>query len=620
MRKGNFYLGAFVALAMGALVGCSKDDGESAKVTPDMTTSFANICIVMPDHTGTRAEDDEPSRATGGYENGTAEENKIDELLLVFYDAQGNVVGSSTRKDITGNNRPTGDPIETIYSNTVEIKLNEGANMPASVMAYVNPANTTSQNDRLDRVRSLTRDINQLQTDGAHFLMNNSGHYEGGVYTIASKVNPQFIYADKEEAEKSADKAAVIYVERVAAKVKVAMNPNPTINEPEVTSPDGAETYSLKFVPESWALTATARTTMLLKNLNVNTADLNAAFNGDAAWITPSTAPYRTFWARSYGYGIPSEVPQPAEGIKFPVTGEEEGNYLLDYITLADENFQSLKNGDAYISMNDTKAVYIPENTMRGERFTSPENFPNPYASVTSAIVKGHYEVTGDDADKFADGFYLRKYSKVTGEETTQVYAIYTEDELKKAMLENQPYFRVNENDATGTDAAVAVIHKDEASDITGAAVKNPANRYTIQIAANYNGPIFTPTTNDDGTTTWNQVTADRETVIARINADLEKFAGQAMYYNGGKAFFYVPIKHNGTGSNAFIEKPKTGDYGIVRNHSYQVTINSISGLATGVADENDKPLPDPTPTQTYFINATMNVLAWHVMSQSVDL
>ncbi len=34
MRKGNFYLGAFVALAMGALAGCSKDDGESAKVTP----------------------------------------------------------------------------------------------------------------------------------------------------------------------------------------------------------------------------------------------------------------------------------------------------------------------------------------------------------------------------------------------------------------------------------------------------------------------------------------------------------------------------------------------------------------------------------------------------------
>ena len=70
MRKGNFYLGAFVALAMGALVGCSKDDGESAKVTPDMTTSFANISIVMPDHTGTRAEGDEPSRATGGYSPG----------------------------------------------------------------------------------------------------------------------------------------------------------------------------------------------------------------------------------------------------------------------------------------------------------------------------------------------------------------------------------------------------------------------------------------------------------------------------------------------------------------------------------------------------------------------
>ncbi len=64
MRKGNFYLGAFVALAMGALAGCSKDDGESAKVTPDMTTSFANISIVMPDHTGTRAEGDEQAADT----------------------------------------------------------------------------------------------------------------------------------------------------------------------------------------------------------------------------------------------------------------------------------------------------------------------------------------------------------------------------------------------------------------------------------------------------------------------------------------------------------------------------------------------------------------------------
>jgi len=628
MKKVNLYLGALAALATCALIGCQKDDGGSDKITSEMATSFANISIVMPGHANSRAEGDE-GRSSTIYDNGTADENKIGELLLMFYDAQGNVVGSSTTTSTTATTgTTTGTPIEAFFTNTVLITMKEGANVPVSVVAYVNPANTTSQNDRLEQIRNLIRTSDQIKNDKG-FLMNNSGHYENGIYTIAAKLNSNFIYTSEDKAKKALQDngdaiAAKIYVERVAAKVKVAMNPDLTI-EPYTVGTDTRTNYSLRFVPESWALTATAKNTLLIKNMNTTINSLNTALNGNTSWAIPTDAAYRTFWARSYGYGIPNEVPQPQDGIIIPVTGKDnDPNYLLNYVSYNSNEFKSLEKDGAYITMANTEAVYIPENTMRGGRFVDLENFPNPYASVTSAVIKGHYEVTGDNENKFADGFYLRQYSEGTGEGTLVTkYGIYTESEVIKAMLHGQAVLRVNADNAEGVENIIKLTHNDKTYDIKGQKVPNAANHYTIQIDPQKinNTHIFRPTNNNDGSVTWTEVAeADKNKAIGEINEELDKFAGQALYYNGGKAFFYVPIKHNGTGTDAFIDQPNTGDYGIVRNHSYQVTINSIKGLATGIADDNDKPLPDPTPTQAYFINASMNILSWHIMGQTVDL
>lgn len=631
MKKSNLFFSAIMALAVGSLTGCTSDDLEQSNiVTPELTQSFANISIVMPNHAGTRVDDgtnvDDTYQDGDNFEYGTAAENKIGSILLVFYDAQGNVVGTSAPTDLGDKNTQTGGSVATVYKNTIELKLNEGANLPAQVMAYVNPANRTSQTDVLSRILTLTRTKDQLwNTDG--FLMNNSVYYENGLYKVATEVNPEFIYATEEEAKENAGSAAEIYVERVAAKIKVAMNPEGIITDYPVNTPEGeANTYALRFVPESWAITATAKNTMLIKNLNSTWAELTAAFGTTPAdWINGD---HRSYWARSYGYmdGI-GIIGNPT----FPEVGSDEsGDYLLDYKSYKDVStslWTSEGTDASYVTMANTEPVYVGENTMRGARFSNPADFPNPYASVTSAIIKGHYEVTGDDAEKFADGFYIRSLSKVDEQGVTvQVNAIYNDTELRTAMLKGQPYFRTtapaeDETEYTTDPGAVAITHLNNATDITGAVKKNPANRVTIQIPATYTGTLYIPETDATGTTTWNEVAAaDRTAKIEEINKDLEKFAGQASAYANGAAFFYVPIKHNSTESSAYIETPVTGDYGIVRNHSYQLTINNISGLATGVLDENDKPIPDPTPTQTYFINATLNVLAWHIMGNSVDL
>lgn len=612
MKKGNFYLGAFIALAMGALVGCSKDDDGTAKVTPDMTTAYANINIVMPNHAGTRAlttpdngEQTTPgySDESGNFEYGTADENKIGDILLVFYDAQGNVVGSSSPETL-GNKTHPRESVATMYSNTIAINLKEGANMPASVMAYVNPANTSSQNDRLDRVKGLTR---EQYSNNNGFLMNNSGYYDANTYKLACDINSNFIFADKEEAKAATDKTITIYVERVAAKVKLALD-NTNIENFEVVDKDGTQTYNLKFVPKAWALTATAKKTMLLKNLNPTTADLSEAFEGKSHnWVIGTN---RTYWARSYGYGK-ENIPGDAAAVNFPVVGTDDGsNYLLSYTTYDNGDYKTINKqfGD--------DAIYTFENTCRKERITD-SNFKNPYAGVTSAVIKGEYEVIGDNDGKFNNGFYIRSYSKVTTDEkdneiTISVNAIYTEDELITAMLAGQSIIRTTADGTEGINDMIEIVHNNKIPDFSGEVIDNPANRVTIRVKAN--SSIYV---NDNGT--WKLI-SDTNQTIDNINKELQNFAGQAMAYTNRKAFFYVPIKHNAANdTELFMDDPATGDYGVVRNHSYQITIEKIKGLAIGVRD-NEKLLPEPRSSQSYYINASMNVLAWHVMSQSVIL
>lgn len=612
MKKGNFYLGAFIALAMGALVGCSKDDDGTAKVTPDMTTAYANINIVMPNHAGTRADLDDGTNNgytdSDDFEYGTAAENAIKSMLLIFYDAQGNVVGNSTDIELANKQQNTGS-VATMYKNSVKITLIEGANMPASVMAYVNPANTTSQNDRLDRIKTLYRDVYKNAEGG--FLMNNSGYYEGGNYKLASDINSDCIFASKEAADKAtANQTITIYVERVAAKVKLAFNTTKpgAINDVDVYDNQGNQNYKLTFVPENWAVTATAKHTMLLKNLNPTTADMATTIGDYQSWVLGTN---RTYWARSYGYGVDGLQEDKCKAANFPVVGTDSNtDYLLSYVTNSNANGE-YKNITA--TLTDDNVFYIMENTMRGSRLTTAD-YLNPYACVTSAIVKGHYTVTGDDnAEKFDNGFYIRSYSKVNGDKTEIVNAIYTEDELITAMLAGQNIIKLADGVTGDIKTKIGLGHDNEVKDATGdKKIKNPANRVALKVTDMTN-LLF----NDNGT--WEAVTDGN---ISEVNEKLFIYAGQAKHYNNREAFFYVPIRHNNaTGTdNKIPEKDvPTGNYGIVRNHSYQITINSIRGLAIGI-HANEKLLPDPNSVQDYYINASMKVLAWHVMGQSVDL
>ena len=114
----------------------------------------------------------------------------------------------------------------------------------------------------------------------------------------------------------------------------------------------------------------------------------------------------------------------------------------------------------------------------------------------------------------------------------------------------------------------------------------------------------YTKTTTG-GTPTFTEV--HKSTVLAAIEA------AKAEIRKGGKAYYYVPIKHLGnTGELA--------EYGIVRNHFYKITLSGIKGFGTPVYNPEQvvKPVV-PTYDDTY-LAARVQVLQWRVVNQNANL
>jgi len=94
----------------------------------------------------------------------------------------------------------------------------------------------------------------------------------------------------------------------------------------------------------------------------------------------------------------------------------------------------------------------------------------------------------------------------------------------------------------------------------------------------------------------------------AEVTADLKGYVVQR--WEEGATYYYVPIEH--------VAKTKLG---VIRNHVYKLTVNSITGLGTPVPFKDvDEIIPEiPVETETY-ISAEIDILAWKLVEQGVDL
>ncbi len=88
-------------------------------------------------------------------------------------------------------------------------------------------------------------------------------------------------------------------------------------------------------------------------------------------------------------------------------------------------------------------------------------------------------------------------------------------------------------------------------------------------------------------------------------------------YFDKGYMYYNVPIKHLNTNASSLTD----GVYGVVRNHHYIITINSVSNLGEPVYDETDTVIPDDNaPVETSLLTTTVKILSWNEVEQSEDL
>lgn len=587
MKKNRFYQLSMLVMAAGMFAACSSDEPQSEIVGPDGETAYAKVCITFPgsERFGSRAF----GSGSDEFDDGETSEGTINSLLFVFYDQDGRAVGHTKLTNTTTPKIPT--PTHTSSANVqdkyvVEVPVNlvPGSKMPTHIMCFANPQSESDQYVNLSAVYNLTRP-DYKSTDG--FTMNNSVYYDGSNNRVIATPIPTG--GLRKQGETTALAETNIYIERIASKVSVNTGTGYKVDTYEVNTGK-----YLKFVPEYWSVTATEKSTELVKNLPATLSGNDATVQ---TWIKGS---FRTFWAHSVSY-------QPtfsADG--FPKTGwDVTAATKLNYLSYNDIIAKKTA-GAAEWGGNQ----YFLETTGRSERLSRTDI--NGKLALPNAVIVGHYEVYSDAAATtklavYDNGFYL--------------YAsqVFEPSEIENAMISNHAaYLRKAENTPlTATEVAalfdVAAVKEFYRNGAWTAAAKHYVAPQTT--AAKIQALAGLQYKDDDGT--WKNVESTAVGVEA-FNKFIVKQTNCALsYVKGGKAFYTVLIEHYGEVADGTATKPVEGSYGLVRNHTYRISISKIAGLASGINDENDPLIPMPDEVTKFEVSAHLNVLAWHVITQS---
>ena len=560
---------ACAALMMSA---CSSDDPSNGVSTGVNDPQYLAVNIVNVGATPTRASED--------YVNGTEDENKITKVRFYFFNGDGSpyIIKNPGVEGVSGGDpknwleaSPTDDTTTPGSSNVEKITqtvlvINGEQNVaPSAIVAVVNPETVdaaTLKNGgtmRLSELRNTAVGQNFYKKDASgkvsDFVMSNSVYVNTGEDVCASLVAGHVATS----AEDATKKPVELYVERVVAKVTA------NVDETAFKLGDGTDWDATKYgtktavgkigdnevyaVIDGWGLASENGKAEIEKKVDKTWSDGNLGFS---PWTTSDY--HRCFWEQSVAFDA---------GIG--------GNQPINH-----------KYSDLKAKMNEV--LYTLPNTPVN-KVTDLQN--NDLTKLAVAATLKYKDAAGNwhDAD-------ICRYNGV------QFLGV---DNLKKqvALTFSQYY--------TSTDAHTYT--QLSASDID---FKDPDGtmqqyRVTPTLAndpAGVTKKYYTKTTTG-GTPTFTEV--HKSTVLAAIEA------AKAEIRKGGKAYYYVPIKHLGnTGELA--------EYGIVRNHFYKITLSGIKGFGTPVynPDQVVKPVV-PTYDDTY-LAARVQVLQWRIVNQNASL
>lgn len=585
MKQFTMFSSVLASALMLVVASCSSDDvtGGDAQ-TGNGTTSYlaVNLKTVGNAPTGnarqTRSYTDTQN---GTYEDGVGVENKIKSVRFYFFNADGtpyilnNVNGKGNYIDREVNVNP-GDQSQTVEGITETVLVLNGENhvAPASMLTVINPDINPEllQNGAALRWSVMRKELKGTKFyDNAHFMMSNSTYEEAGNDLCTTQLTGK-TYASSDDAQSH---PVNVYVERVNAKV----NANVVGNFEKETADVVLDGVSMKDKQK----TKVGELTLAKED---GTSDKKEIFAYIVGWglasengkaelfkqidtqkftdeilgISPwSSADYhRSFWSLSVPFGG---------------TGADKNepvNYKFSEYTH--------KLGDAVYTLPNTPTEVIDDAHVYNNTLTK-------------------FVVAARLAYKDADGrLQPAEICEYKGQEFLGI------DNLKKVFLNELSRYYKKVPVAAGEPDKYVSLDPSDITFTTDAPSGIQAKDY--EVFATLENPNLTLYEQKGGV--WNEVT-DKSGVYNMLQGT------PAEVRKGGMAYYYTTIKHLG-------EKGKLGEYGIVRNHSYQISLNSIKGFGTPVYNPEKIIVPAIPSNDKTYLAAKINVLSWRVVPSTVDL
>lgn len=574
---------ACAALMMSA---CSSDDGNGSE-NPNIASEAQYLAVNIV-NVGTT-----PTRAAGDYVNGTDDENQINKIRFYFFHADGSpYVLTNTTETTTGTDvnwleqnppitttppTPAGQGTVDKVTEAVLVIQGKSAAAPATMVAVINPEtlkdNATLNNNgtvTLSELRDSKFDtqfykLNAAGTTNEAFVMTNSVYREGG-----NTICPTLVSGHLETTDAAAKANPVnIYVERVAAKVsaKVDVDANKlkTGNGTDwATDQYGMEvgtfgkSTKIYAVIEGWGVADENSQAMLEKQID-------ATWTNASLGITPwNTADYhRSFW----------ETMKPAVG--------------TDIYEKANHSFNQYKSK---IANNFTNITYTLPNTTQTV-VSDVYNDNNLTKFLVAATLKYYDGTTWRNADicRYRGIEYMGGEAKLK----EVVAATYNKYYTKNTAGEYEPL-------------AASDIKFDYTRSVENTVAKKVADCQMVPTLVDATKEYYTKTVSSTGTT---------YTLVANNNdvvKDIEMYPADIRV--NGKTYYYVPIRHLGAATT------DPAYYGVVRNHYYQINLQSLKGFGSSVYDPDREIKPVIPAEETSYLAAKINVLQWRVVSQDVNL
>lgn len=595
MKKFTMLSSVLASALMLTVASCSSEDVAGGDAQNGKgTTSYLAVNI---ENVGSAPASRSYEQNKGTYEDGTADESKITNVRFYFFNGDGTpylLVNKNSDND--SEKQPVNyleQKVETDgndHDHTAEIKtkavlvLNgETKAIPASVIAVINPEvldNTT--------LHSGTMTLSELRTSATGskfydttngFVMSNSV-YESAGQDVCSTPVANNVFASSDAALK---KPVDIYVERVNAKVNAKIDADYVrTNETEKAWSKNAEgkyqinvgnidvttyaentnatpttkKYPVYAVVQGWQVADANGKAEVCKQINT------AWYAGELGFSPWTTSDYhRCFWSKSVPFTSSAHG-----GVNQPVNPKFE-------------NIKLSLSGDF-----STTPVYTLPNT-------PTEVIANPTTSLntlTKLIVAAKLVYKDDNGDYKPAQICQYRGLTYLGEEA-----------VKKQIVGGFARYFKKSGDVYKSIEASDIAFK---TVVPGSPESSEVKNYeVVATLASTVGDLYVK--NGE---TWTKASKDD------VNAALAKETAQVRSTDGA-TYYYTPIKHLG-------DVGKLGEYGIVRNHSYQVTIQNIKGFGTPVYDPKKEIDPMIPSDENTYLAASVKVLSWRVVSSKVDL